>query len=84
MSDQNIKAFMQAAADLLESSVKSAKAENPEEYAILVKCIKAGGMVNISATMSPTTGIAQLGINVIEPSGTSHRLMSANLERNDL
>jgi hypothetical protein len=84
MSDTNIKAFMSAAADLMQSAVNTAKADSPDEYAALVACVKAGGMVSIKATMSPTTGIAQLGIDVIEPNGTTHRLMSANLERESL
>lgn len=84
MSDTNIKAFMSAAADLMQSAVTQAKTDSPGEYAVLVACVKAGGMVSINATMSPTTGIAQLGIDVIEPNGTAHRLMSASLEREGL
>lgn len=84
MSDTKIKSFMSAAADLLQSAVEAAKADTPDEYAALVACVKAGGMVSFKATMSPTTGIAQLGIDVIEPNGTAHRLMSANLERGGL
>lgn len=84
MSDTNIKAFMSAAADLMQSAVTQAKTDSPEEYAALVACVKAGGMVSLNATMSPTTGIAQLGIDVIEPNGTTHRLMSARLERESL
>lgn len=84
MSDTNIKQFLHAAANLLQSSIESARAESPDEYAVLVACVKAGGMVSFNATMSPTTGIAQLGIDVIEPNGTAHRLMSASLEREGL
>lgn len=84
MSDTQIKEFLTAAANLLQSSMDTARTENPADYAGLVACVKAGGMVGIRATMSPTTGLAELGIEVMEPNGNTHRVMSATLHRKTL
>lgn len=73
--------FLAAAADLLEQAIRDATQENPEELALLGRCVKAGGFLNIHANLSQTTGIAQIGIDIIEPNGEKHRLMSTTLEK---
>lgn len=80
MSDTNIKAFMSAAADLLQSALDTAKADTPSEYSALVAIVEAGGFVRIGATIAPKTGLARLGIDVLSPAGEAHRLMSMTLE----
>lgn len=81
MDDDTIKAFLAASADLLQAAIHQAAADDPEGYAHLQACIRAGGLLTIRADMSPVTGLAQLGIDVTEPSGETHRLMAATLDR---
>lgn len=81
MQDDAIKGFLAAAADLLQTSIHGAAEEDPDGYTHLQACVRAGGLVTIRADMSPITGIAQVSIDVTEPSGQSHRLMSVSLER---
>ena len=81
MNDHTIKVFLAASADLLQAAIHQAAAEDPEGYAHLQACIRAGGLLTVRADMSPTTGIAQIGIDVTEPSGATHRLMGATLEK---
>lgn len=81
MEDNRIRNFLCSAADLLQAAIQDAAADHPEEYSAVVASIRAGAMVSIHAEIAPTTGLAQLGVDVIEPCGTRHRLMSSALER---
>lgn len=77
--DTNISAFMSSAADLLQSTFDQALDANGEDKRYLARAIQAGALISLRATFGPTTGLAQLAVELIEPNGNTHNIMSAEL-----
>lgn len=75
------RAFMDAAARLIEQAVAEAGRSDREGLEHLATCLKAGGMISLRATIAPMTGLAQLAVEVVEPCGRTHQLMAAELKR---
>ena len=46
--------------------------------------LRAGGLLTLRATFGPATGLAQLAVEVVEPTGQTHQLMQADIERSVL
>ncbi len=81
MSDKQIHDFIAAAGALVEAAIQPIKRTQPDDYEGLRMCLKVGGMVSLRATFAPSTGLAQLAVDIIEPSGQTHCLMTTSLER---
>lgn len=79
--DPKLTQFLRAAADLLEVALRDGLVEDRSAAAGLQAMLRAGGMATISATLSPVTKTAWLAVEVIEPSGTRHQLMRAELRK---
>jgi hypothetical protein len=75
------KAFMESAARLIEAAVAEAGRTDREGVEYLAACLRAGGMLTLRATIAPSTGIAQLAVEVLEPNGRQHQLMATELKR---
>lgn len=75
------RAFMDAAARLIEQAVAEAGRTDREGLEGLAACLKAGGMITLRATIAPTTGLGQMAVEIVEPCGRRHQLMSAELKR---
>lgn len=73
--------FLQAAADLLEVAISQAMERDPRAAAGLDRLLRNGGLLSLRATLAPSTGLAQLAVEVISPSGVTHQLMATSLER---
>lgn len=84
-TEQNaVRTFLASAADVVNTAVISAKSEDAEGYEGLLCALRAGAMLSLSATFSPTTHLAQLAIEVTEPNGEKHSLMHVELNRDAL
>ena len=75
-----IEKYLAACSDLLSQAVTEARKEDAEAVQGLARVLQAGGLLTLRSTFAPTTGIAQVCIEVIEPSGQAHTLMTADLE----
>ena len=75
-----IEKYLAACSDLLSQAVNEARKEDAEAVQGLARVLQAGGLLTLRSTFAPTTGIAQVCIEVIEPSGQAHTLMTADLE----
>jgi hypothetical protein len=80
---QKTQKFLSAAADLLQEAISAAKNDDPEGVAGLAACLRAGGLVGLHATFAQSTGLAQIHIEIVEPSGQSHQLMKCELQRQE-
>ncbi|MBL8340034.1 MAG: hypothetical protein JNL30_01100 [Rubrivivax sp.] len=76
-----VRAFMAASADLLQGACTQVMAEDADAGAGLASMLRAGGMVRLAATLSPSSGQAWLTVQVVEPNGEAHELMSRELQR---
>lgn len=83
MSTQ-IHHYLTAASDLLKAAVEDARKDDPDGVAGLAAALRAGGLITLRSTFAPSTGLAQLDIAIVEPSGVSHQLMACELQRNEL
>lgn len=81
MHDAHIPEFMNAAANLLQAAIEQARAEDQAAADELASLLRCGGMVSIRASFAPMTGLAQLAVEIVEPSGNAHTLMAAELHR---
>lgn len=75
------RAFMDSAARLIEAAVADAGCSDREGVENLAACLRVGGMISLRATIAPSTGIAQLAVEVIEPCGRTHQLLATELRR---
>ena len=74
-----IEKYLAACSDLLSQAVTEARKEDAEAVQGLARVLQAGGLVSLRSTFAPSTGLAQVCVEVIEPSGQAHSLMSAEL-----
>ncbi len=81
MHDSRIPEFMNAAASVLQAAIEQAGAEDQTAADGLVSMLRRGGLVTIRASFAPLTGLAQLAVDIVEPSGNAHTLMSVELRR---
>lgn len=81
LNDTLVIDFMQAASNLLESAVAKARTENPKEFQYLECALRAGGLLSLRATLAGATGLAGLNVEVTEPDGTIHSMMSLELQK---
>lgn len=84
MENQAIKTFLTASADLLQQALEEARKEDPAGVEGLAAMLRAGGMVTLRATFAPSTHIAQIAVDVIEPNGRTHQLMNTDLQNSIL
>ena len=71
--------YLASCAELLGHAVTQARQEDAEGVQGLARVLQAGELLTLRSTFAPTTGIAQVCIEVIEPSGQAHTLMTADL-----
>ena len=83
MSTQ-IHDYLNAASNLLKSAIDEARRDDPEGVAGLATAMRAGAMLTLRSTFAPSTGLAQIDIQVIEPCGLVHQLMACELHREPL
>ena len=76
-----IRRHMQAAAALLQQSLADVKEEDPAGLDDLLQAIKAGSLLTLHSTFAHAAGMARLVIEVIEPNGTTHQMLSCDLNR---
>lgn len=81
MPDTHIPEFMNAAANLLQTAIEQARAEDQAAVDGLASMLRAGGLVAIRASFAPMTGMAQLAVEIVETSGNTHTLMTTELHR---
>jgi hypothetical protein len=79
-----IKTYLNACAGLLEQAIEQARADDPEGVQGLANVLRCGGLVTLRSTFAPSTGLAQVCVEVIEPSGQAHSLMTAELTNSTL
>jgi hypothetical protein len=75
------RAFMDSAARLIEAAVADAIRSDQEGVEYLAECLRVGGMISLRATIAPSTGIAQLAVEEIEPCGRTHQFLATELKR---
>lgn len=80
-TDDLIRTYFQAAADLVQQALTEAAAQDPDGAAILRGVIKAGGMLTLHSTIAHAAGLACLVVELTEPNGKAHRLMACDLQR---
>ncbi len=83
MSTQ-INDYLNAASTLLKSAIEEARRDDPDGVAGLAAALRAGAMLTLRSTFAPSTGLAQIDIQVIEPCGLAHQLMACELHRGSL
>ena len=74
-----IEKYLAACSDLLSQAVTEARKEDAEAVQGLARVLQAGGLVSLRSTFAPSTGLAQVCVEVIAPSGQAHSLMTAEL-----
>ena len=79
-----IEKYLAACSDLLSQAVTEARKEDAEAVQGLARVLQAGGLVSLRSTFAPSTGLAQVCVEVIEPSDQAHSLMSAELSNSTL
>ena len=79
-----IEKYLAACSDLLSQAVTEARKEDAEAVQGLARVLQAGGLVSLRSTFAPSTGLAQVCVEVIEPSGQAHGLMTAELSNSTL
>ena len=82
-NDIAVEEFMNASARLLESALAEG-IKDREAIDGLADMLRAGSMMVMKSTFSPSTGLAFLSIEVAEPSGETHTLMACELRRSAL
>jgi len=75
-----VNRFMAAAGDVLSVALRHAEAEAPGALAGLQHLAAAGGLLSVKATVGPSTGLAQLLVELTTPAGESHTLMACELQ----
>ena len=73
--------FLSASADLLQEAIAAARAEDPHGVQGLAEILRAGGLVTLIATLAPSTGLAQINVEISEPNGATHQLSRCELTR---
>lgn len=82
MSDNTkIQAFLAAGASVLEDAIAEARAIDPEGVKGLGKLLASGGIVRLQCSLAPSTGLAEVAVDIAAPNGETHRLMAAELHR---
>lgn len=76
-----IKNYLNATADLLQEALTEARTVDPAGAAGLAGVLRAGGLLCLRSTLAPSTGLAQILVEVTEPSGASHVLMSMEITK---
>lgn len=76
--------YLAACADLLNQAISEARQEDPEGARGLASMLQAGGLISLRSIFAPSTGLVQICIDITEPSGTTHQLMSAEIQRQAL
>lgn len=79
--DDLIRLHFQAAADVVQAALADAVASDPAGAAILAKVVRAGGILTLRTAVAPSAGLASLAIEVVEPGGQAHQLLSCELKR---
>lgn len=79
--DQLIRDHFNASARLVQQAISDALRETPDDLAAVRQALKAGAMLTLHSTLAPAAGLARLVIEVTEPSGKTHSLMSVDLQR---
>lgn len=77
-----IDRFMAAASDVLREALLAAESDAPGAVAALQRLAAGGGLLSVKATVGPSTGLAQLAVEVTTPAGESHTLLSCELQPN--
>lgn len=80
--DRTHQRFLTAASDVLAYAMRRVHEDEPEAVAYLRRAVMAGGMTRVYATLSPA-GVAWVGVQVIEPNGTTHDVGQVELRRED-
>jgi hypothetical protein len=73
--------YLAASADLLAEAFQVARAEDPEGAAGLSRMLRAGGLITLRTTFGHAAGLVQISIDIVEPNGEAHTLMSTELTR---
>lgn len=73
--------FMQAAAELLQVAIEEARMADAEAVTGLERLLRAGGLLTLRATLAPSTGLAQLAVDIAAPNGETCQLMAVTLDR---
>lgn len=76
-----IQSYLSAASDLLRVALAEARQVDPVGVDGLALAIRAGAMLTLRSTFAPSTGLAHIVVEVIEPNGQSHVLMSTELTK---
>ncbi len=79
-----IEKYLAACSDLLSQAVTEARKEDADAVHGLARVLQAGGLVSLRSTFAPSTGLAQVCVEVIEHSGQAHSLMTAELNNSTL
>jgi hypothetical protein len=73
--------YLNACAAIIQQAINQARSEDEDGARGLVQILRAGGLMRLSTSMAPSTGLAQITIEVVEPSGQSHSLVACDIER---
>lgn len=79
-NDTAMQRFLSAAGDVLNAAIEQAKADDAQGVASLAQAVHAGALVKVYATIG-AAGAAWVGVQVIEPNGTTHDMAQTELQR---
>ncbi len=79
--DNAIRHYMAASAQLVQTALADAAAEDREGTEGLARAMAAGAVLELVTSLT-TTGLAQLAVHIVSPTGERlGRLMSCELQR---
>lgn len=79
--DHLIRVHLNAAVALLESLLASERRADPVEFAQIERALAAGCMLAMHTRLAPSTGLCMLDVELQEPTGAVHPLMSIEMQR---
>lgn len=81
-SDPLVFSYMQASADLLRAALAQARDHDSEALDCIVQSVSQGvGMLQLTTTFAPSTGMASMAVTYLDDSGSSRLLMGCELQR---
>lgn len=79
--DHLTRLYLNAAVTLLDHLMAAERKADPEAFAVIDRALAAGSMLALHTRLAPTTGLCMLDIEVVEPIGTAHPLLSIEMQR---